>query len=76
MSTTRHTANVSEVLDTFCDTQLIRHLAIASHWTDRLAALQMRVVSDINDRHRWERPHLDPVGKRDQQVLFAAGPEQ
>lgn len=39
MSTTRPAANVSEVLDTFCDTQLIRYLAIASHWTDRLATL-------------------------------------
>lgn len=47
MSTTRPAANVSEVLDTFCDTQLIRYLAIASHWTDRLAEMPVEDLDHL-----------------------------
>ena len=39
MNATSPTTNVSELLDAFCDTQLLRHLVIAAHWTDRLAEM-------------------------------------
>ena len=47
MSTTRPAANVSEVLDTFCDTQLLLYLAIASHWTDRLAEMPVEDLDHL-----------------------------
>lgn len=47
MSTTRPAANVSDVLDTFCDTQLLLYLAIASHWTDRLAEMPVEDLDHL-----------------------------
>ena len=39
MNATSPTTNVSELLDAFCDTKLIRHLVIAAHWSDHLAEM-------------------------------------
>lgn len=47
MSTTRPAANVSDMLDTFCDTQLLLYLAIASHWTDRLAEMPVEDLDHL-----------------------------